>query len=247
MIDGMLDKAIEIEGLIRIIRDGEPSEEVYGLLKRKAIELLEDIEQRAKSKEQRTKDREQRAIRTENVGELPDAAVEMEEEADVMMGFAEDEVTKAETQLETSDYIKDSEEKDSEWENAKRENPENVAADLKSTSDEDDIMLFLDEDESKESEKDTTDKAKIASSIGEQQINDGKGASNLKSYFSLNDRFLYSRELFDNNMKAFDSTLKSLEGVRDFSAIEDYFYNELDWDRENPTVKSFMEKLKHNA
>ncbi len=218
MIDEMLEKAIEIEGLIRIVRDGEPTEEVYGLLKRKVKELLEDLEPGGRE----TRGPEGQGGRVpmgQEIGEMPEAAVEMEEEADAMMGFAEEEETEA----------------------------EGKDADEERTSDEDDIMLFLDEEESGGTEKDTIDKTKIASSIGDRQIHDIKNTGNLKSYFSLNDRFLYSRELFNNNMKAFDSTLKSLEGVKDFSVIEDYFYNELDWDRENPTVKSFMEKLRDNA
>ncbi|MDO4336394.1 MAG: hypothetical protein Q4C37_11300, partial [Bacteroidales bacterium] len=72
--------------------------------------------------------------------------------------------------------------------------------------------------------------------------NAGK-APNYKSRFSLNDRFLYARELFNGDMKMFDASIRAIEGVKDFSVVEDYFYNELDWNREDPTVKAFMDTL----
>lgn len=71
-----------------------------------------------------------------------------------------------------------------------------------------------------------------------------KRQKKLKSAFSLNDRFLYARELFEGNMKMFDSTLDFIEGIEYYSIIEDYFYNELEWDPENPTVASFMDILR---
>lgn len=71
-----------------------------------------------------------------------------------------------------------------------------------------------------------------------------KRQTKLKSVFSLNDRFLYARELFDGNMKMFDSTLDFIEGIEEYSIIEDYFYNELEWDPENTAVISFMEILR---
>lgn len=171
-IDKMLETAIEIEGLIRIIRDGDPTEETYELLRRKIGELKNRRE------------------------EIPERAVEMEKEADVKMEEAEEV----------------------EMEAAKEE-----------VSEDDDILLSFDD----ENESATADLEKGIK----------PSSRNLKARFSLNDRFLYARELFDNNMKTFDSTLKSLEGVKDFGVIEDYFYNELDWDPQNPIVKEFMEKL----
>ncbi len=71
-----------------------------------------------------------------------------------------------------------------------------------------------------------------------------KREKKLKSAFSLNDKFLYARELFGGDMKMFDSALDFIEGVDDYSIIEDYFFNEMDWDAENPTAQAFMEVLK---
>lgn len=201
-IDKMLETAIEIEGLIRIIRDGEPQEETYELLRRKIGELKPlpcpplrgGSECFGGSDTGKILERETDRLK-EHRGTMPERAVEMEKEADVRMEEAE------EVEMEAAQEAED-----------------------------DDIILSFDDDENESATADL-----------EKEIKPSK--RNLKAGFSLNDRFLYARELFDNNMKTFDSTLKSLEGVKDFSVIEDYFYNELDWDSENPIVKEFMEKL----
>lgn len=214
-IDKMLETAIEIEGLIRIIRDREPQEETYELLRRKIWELGGCLPPAPSHKEGEecfggsdtvnvsTRESEE----TENLrNAIPESAVDMEKEADVRMEEAEA------VEIEAA----------------------------KEAAYDDDILLSFEDDEN---ESATTDLEKDSAITDlEKEIKPSK--RNLKAGFSLNDRFLYARELFDNNMKAFDSTLKSLEGVKDFSVIEDYFYNELDWDSENPIVKEFMERLK---
>lgn len=223
-IDEMLETAIEIEGLIRIIRDGEPREETYELLRRKTGELRQYVfstrEQENQSATFLTGEaKSQRDREPEGMsGEIPEMAVEMEKEADVRMEEAED------IEMEASQEGADQD------------------------AGEDDIILSLEDDNTESSTSETDDTPRSTEDTS-KSTEKKTGVRNLKAGFSLNDRFLYARELFDNNMKTFDSTLKSLEGVDDFGVIEDYFYNELDWDRENPTVKEFMEKLKpmHNA
>lgn len=215
----MLETAIEVEGLIRIIRDGEPGEETYELLRRKIGELQESLPPVPSHKEGEvcfgssdtvgvsTKEAEYQR------DSVPERALEMEKEADVRMEEAEEV----------------------EMEAAREAVVQNAS--------EDDILLSLEDDET-ESNTSEFDEAPKSSEDSSKSTEKKSGVRNLKAGFSLNDRFLYARELFDNNMKTFDSTLKSLEGVEDFGVIEDYFYNELDWDKENPIVKEFMEKLK---
>lgn len=177
MIKEMLDKAIEIEGLIRIVRDGKPSPETYTLLIKKSEEI---------------------------------AAL-------------------AKSLTEETDKVEDK----------------------KTAIEDDDIMLSLD-DGKVESEDDMCDKSKAeiifnTKETQQQPATEKKEVCNLRSAFSLNDRFLYSRELFDGDMKMFDSTLRQLEGIEDFSVVEDYFYNEMDWNPEDEYVKSFMETLRRKA
>lgn len=195
----MLEKAIEIEGLIRILKNGTPSPEIYNLIFKKADALAKWAQSQTGT-----------VIRRENI---PDSAIKEEIKDDVLMEFAE--------------------------------------AEEHQTPAEDDITLNLDNYEPIKNCQENENRGKDA----DEEIKTGaekkqipqpaeiKCLTNLKAYFSLNDRFLYSRELFDGNMKMFDATLRKLEGVSDFSVVEDYFYNELDWDPENEYVKSFMDIL----
>ena len=177
----MLESAIEIEGLLRIIRDGKPLPEVYQLLKDKAAKLSKDAE--------RLKPVEETA--SFEIGEEP----------------LQEETTSTEA------------------------------------NDEDDIMLAFDVEE-EDTKGPEIYMAEETESAEETPAKSFKRKTKLKSVFSLNDRFLYARELFDGNMKMFDSTLDFIEDIEEYSLIEDYFYSELEWDPENLHVATFMEILR---
>lgn len=172
----MIERAIEIEGLLRIMRDGSPSKETLDLLKKKAGELYTYIN----------------ALEISNPPE--------KEEDD----------------------------------------PQPLSDIMPEESEENDIILALDEDEGDASADD------IIEINTETKPKPSPKTLNLKGKFSLNDRFLYARELFEGNMKMFDSTLAFLEGIDSFKVIEDYFFNELEWDKDNRFVASFIETLRPN-
>ncbi|MDE6018756.1 MAG: hypothetical protein K2G85_08085 [Muribaculaceae bacterium] len=192
MVTKMIDKALEIEGLLRIIRDGDPSPEALDLLCAKTEELF---------KESLTlKDEKGVSASLERHKEKPNEKPEETNEETLSNKYQE----------------------------------------------EDDILLSFD------IEEEPAVQAEIEMTEIQAQIEDFNTQSDrkpnknvkLKSAFTLNDRFLYSRELFDGNMKMFDSTLEFLEGIEDYSIIEDYFYSELEWDPENIHVATFMDILR---
>lgn len=189
----MLEKAIEIEGLVRILRDGAASPETYALLEKKCGELHSWAKSAADSVEPTPE--------KATPASIPESAMELEEADDLRMEEAEREETTSEA--------------------------------------DDDILLTLDDDDEPEPEAAPEPASEPASDAGK--------APNYKSRFSLNDRFLYARELFNGDMKMFDASIRAIEGVKDFSVVEDYFYNELDWNREDPTVKAFMDTLAGKA
>ncbi|MDE7409762.1 MAG: hypothetical protein K2N09_07040 [Muribaculaceae bacterium] len=203
MVTRMLEQAIEIEGLLRIIRDGSPMPETYELLNRKAAEIAG------------------MAARLAEEGGTPTSETP---DADFVMASPEQTLTKQEVVM-TEDLA---------------------------LEEEDDILLSF-EDIEEENPEETTDE-QSAEKEGEADDNRDKAAAErkvqkkqrtkLKAVFSLNDRFLYARELFEGSMKMFDSTLDFLEGLDDFSVIEEYFYNELEWNREDSNVISFMERIR---
>ena len=60
------------------------------------------------------------------------------------------------------------------------------------------------------------------------------------SFFSLNDKFRFRRELFSNSEAAFRDSLSLLETMSDLSEAYDYFYTDLGWDPESEDVKAFI-------
>lgn len=162
----LLEKTIEIEGIIRILRDGHPTPETYALLRKKATELS------------------------------------------ALIANLQPKSDKAETS--------------------------NIS------TEQDDILLSFDSEEDSQAVY-TPDSAISGNKVNEQHAGERKS---LKAIFSLNDRYLYSRELFGGNMKMFDATLDFIEGVENYSDIEDYFYNELEWDPDNSVVATFLDTLR---
>lgn len=58
--------------------------------------------------------------------------------------------------------------------------------------------------------------------------------------FTLNDKFRFRRELFGNSNEDFTETLDVLRAMDSIDEAEDYLYNDLAWNPENPDVKDFI-------
>ena len=264
----MLEKAIEIEGLLRIIRDGQPLPETYQLLNDKAGRLSEQaaalLADSATPQPQPSRDSSDFVMASAcvetpkpkvdfsdpeptpkeepmsqspevsvsiagSIGEMGEDDIDLTEEDDILLSF-DDGSDSAQAASRASLSATDSE------------------SDLPETPEEESLhsgektSFIEDQEPEKEGEAD-----KDEASGGQSETKTPAPARRqlkLKSVFSLNDRFLYSRELFEGNMKMFDSTLEFIEGIEDYSIIEDYFYSELDWDPENRDVAAFMEILR---
>lgn len=68
--------------------------------------------------------------------------------------------------------------------------------------------------------------------------------TNLSRYFTLNDRFLFTRELFGGSAEQYAQALSLIESMPDFEVAEDYFINELGWNEEDSNVTLFREIVK---
>lgn len=66
----------------------------------------------------------------------------------------------------------------------------------------------------------------------------------LKRYISVNDRFLFLRELFHNDRQEMERAMEHLSGLAGTSDAETYLKNELGWDMENQTAKDFLQVIK---
>lgn len=65
-----------------------------------------------------------------------------------------------------------------------------------------------------------------------------------KQSISLNDRFLFQRELFDNDRLAMNNMMIRLQGFRTYEERELYLKENTGWDFKNETVDKFLEMLK---
>ena len=61
---------------------------------------------------------------------------------------------------------------------------------------------------------------------------------------SLNDRFLFQRELFDNNREAMTIMLSKLQSFSSFDLAESYLERNTTWDFRDDTVDKFLQMLK---
>lgn len=62
----------------------------------------------------------------------------------------------------------------------------------------------------------------------------------LKRGISLNDRFLFQRELFGNDRNRMNATIKKLNDFRSYKEAEEYIIENVSEDLENPIVKDFL-------
>jgi ribosomal protein S15P/S13E len=78
--------------------------------------------------------------------------------------------------------------------------------------------------------------------IGEKLIQNK--ISDIQSAIGINDRFLFIRELFENNPEAYNSSINFINRTENYELIEEHFKSQTNWDFENPTVIQFMELTK---
>lgn len=61
--------------------------------------------------------------------------------------------------------------------------------------------------------------------------------------FTVNDRFMFIRELFGGNADDFAQTVKLIAAMPDLTEAQEYLYQDLMWDSSNPAVSAFMDVL----
>lgn len=67
----------------------------------------------------------------------------------------------------------------------------------------------------------------------------------LAHFLTLNDRFLYTRELFGGSGEQYLQALSLIESMTDYNTVKSYFLEEMGWDEEKPEVKMFLETVGH--
>ena len=102
----------------------------------------------------------------------------------------------------------------------------------------------VDEEDVKEDVKTTTALSDVSKesftrndSITHKKIDD------IKQAISLGDRFLFQRELFNNNGELMTKTIGYLNGLTSMDEALQYVNKKFNWDSENPTVERFLQIL----
>lgn len=71
-------------------------------------------------------------------------------------------------------------------------------------------------------------------------------AQNLRKAYTLNDKFRFRRELFNNDDDLFGKTLDTLQQMQTYTQAVEYVENEFGWDLENEEVADFMATVKNH-
>lgn len=73
-----------------------------------------------------------------------------------------------------------------------------------------------------------------------QQFEIRREPADIRKMFTLNDKFLFKRELFGNNDEEFNATLDLISSMDSFDEAEEYIYEDLGWDSSNNRLRDFM-------
>lgn len=70
-----------------------------------------------------------------------------------------------------------------------------------------------------------------------------KISCDIRKAFTLNDKFLYRRELFGNSAQQYNEAMDLISEMQNYDEAEAYFLDNYGWELENHHVKSFMKIL----
>lgn len=86
--------------------------------------------------------------------------------------------------------------------------------------------------------------------VSSKSLNDMQATSHTisdtKRSISLNDRFLFQRELFDNDRHAMNNMMIKMQSFTTFEDCKSYLKNNTDWDFKDETVGKFLDLLKED-
>lgn len=66
------------------------------------------------------------------------------------------------------------------------------------------------------------------------------GYRDIRRNLTLNDKFMFKRELFNDSIEEFNDTLDLISAMNSYDEALEYLCDDLAWDPENPAVKEFL-------
>ena len=237
----MLRDALELEGLLMLAdsRDGEISEIAVTAIREKIDSLAANAVSLKAIEPEQTPEEEVITPATDDIHKEDEIeeTVTIEESDDSITDDTNVEYTE-ETDTSKEDYT------ESEYETIPEpgiyKDSDTIEAVTETDSDTEVVAEpeFKDEpaaEEPESEEKITVDEAYIR--------NKSKDLSNA---FSINDMFRFRRELFGNNAAEMTDAINLVDAMQSYDEAEDYFYNELGWDKDSEEVTEFMTIIKNH-
>ena len=221
-LNDILEKVYELEGLLLLARSRE-QDNIDASLRQLILAKGETIE----------------ALLGDTFAENEISVVEMPEpesdEASIEINESLEDEVPAEPEGPENSYslIDDDADADEDSGNHSYEIPDDADAD---------VNLIEDADEEVVDDEDEDDDVPLTLDEALQR----NMSRDLRKAFSLNDRFRYRRELFANNDVEMNDTLNLVETMHSFSEAEDFFYGDLEWDKEAPEVIDFMNVIRNH-
>lgn len=221
-LNDILEKVYELEGLLLLARSRE-QDNIDASLRQLILAKGETIE----------------ALLGDTFAENEISVVEMPEpesdEASIEINESLEDEVPAEPEGPENSYslIDDDADADEDSGNHSYEIPDDEDAD---------VNLIEDADEEVVDDEDEDDDVPLTLDEALQR----NMSRDLRKAFSLNDRFRYRRELFANNDVEMNDTLNLVETMHSFSEAEDFFYGDLEWDKEAPEVIDFMNVIRNH-
>ena len=221
-LNDILEKVYELEGLLLLARSRE-QDNIDASLRQLILAKGETIE----------------ALLGDTFAENEISVVEMPEpesdEASIEINESLEDQVPAEQEEPENSYslIDDDADADEDSGNHSYEIPDDEDAD---------VNLIEDADEEVVDDEDEDDDVPLTLDEALQR----NMSRDLRKAFSLNDRFRYRRELFANNDVEMNDTLNLVETMHSFSEAEDFFYGDLEWDKEAPEVIDFMNVIRNH-
>lgn len=252
----LLEQVYELEGLLLVAqsRGNDTNAQVLDLIQKKIAKIAElsaiDI---VSAPVEKPADDETTAD-DETIDEKP--IVEPTEKADILDSDITEpsktttEVYKSDVIDTSDDKIEDKEEPEDESDAKETEKVADEKETEKGTADETDDVdekspnnIFDDDDDDLdfESVADDEDETLTLDEVLQRSL-----SRDLHKAFSLNDRFRYRRELFANNDVEMNDTLNLIESMQSLEEAEDFFYGDLEWDKDSPEVIDFMNVIKNH-
>lgn len=239
VLQQLLSQAYELEGMLRVALERDKAD-LYAIeLVKKKAELIEATAQQL----------------TDNVEKPVAPAPEEEPEIDVPddpKEFDFDVPDEEEPKEMDFDIPDEDEPKEMDFDVPDDEEPKEMDFDVPDDADEPKEMDFDVPDDADEPEIPDVPEEEEPEIYQQDQYRLGDrlerdiSRGDLRRAFTLNDRFRFRRELFENSDVQMNEALDLVAAMTSLEEAEEYFYGDCGWDKESEEVNDFMEIIRRH-